>query len=60
MSGAWLPMLVLRRRRNKAEAFLYVFDLLELNGTDRRRDLGRTLSTSFVFQNATLTSQIGS
>jgi bifunctional non-homologous end joining protein LigD len=26
---------VLRRRRNEAAAFLYAFDLLELNGTDR-------------------------
>ena len=28
---------VLRRRRNEAAAFLYAFDLLELNGTDLRR-----------------------
>jgi ATP-dependent DNA ligase len=29
---------VLRRRRNEPEAFLYAFDLLELNGADLRRD----------------------
>ena len=29
---------VLRRRRNEALAFLYAFDLLELNGTDLRRE----------------------
>jgi bifunctional non-homologous end joining protein LigD len=29
---------VLRRRRNEATAFLYVFDLLELDGTDLRRE----------------------
>ena len=29
---------VLRRRRNEAVAFLYAFDLLELNGTDLRRE----------------------
>src|SRR3954470_17676505 len=29
---------VLRRRRNEPEAFLYDFDLLELNGTDLRRE----------------------
>ena len=29
---------VLRRRRNEAEAFLYAFDLLELDGTDLRRE----------------------
>ena len=29
---------VLRRRRNEAAAFLYAFDLLELNGTDLRRE----------------------
>jgi bifunctional non-homologous end joining protein LigD len=29
---------VLRRRRNEASAFLYAFDLLELDGTDLRRD----------------------
>ena len=28
---------LLRRSRNKAQAFLYGFDLLELNGTDMRR-----------------------
>jgi bifunctional non-homologous end joining protein LigD len=29
---------VLRRRNNEAMAFLYAFDLLELNGTDLRRE----------------------
>jgi bifunctional non-homologous end joining protein LigD len=29
---------VLRRRRNEAVAFLYAFDLLELNGDDLRRE----------------------
>jgi hypothetical protein len=29
---------VLRRRRNEVDAFLYAFDLLELDGTDLRRD----------------------
>ena len=29
---------VLRRRRNEAIAFLYAFDLLELDGTDLRRE----------------------
>jgi bifunctional non-homologous end joining protein LigD len=29
---------VLRRRQNEPEAFLYAFDLLELNGTDMRRE----------------------
>src|SRR3954462_6343704 len=29
---------VLRRRRNEADAFLYAFDLLELDGTDMRRE----------------------
>ena len=29
---------VLRRRRNEAMAFLYAFDLLELDGTDLRRE----------------------
>jgi bifunctional non-homologous end joining protein LigD len=28
----------LRRRQNEASAFLYAFDLLELNGTDMRRE----------------------
>jgi bifunctional non-homologous end joining protein LigD len=28
----------LRRRRNEADAFLYAFDLLELDGTDLRRE----------------------
>jgi ATP-dependent DNA ligase len=29
---------VLRHRRNEVQAFLYAFDLLELNGTDLRRE----------------------
>jgi ATP dependent DNA ligase domain len=29
---------VLRRRRNEPQAFLYTFDLLELDGTDMRRE----------------------
>ena len=29
---------VLRRRQNEPEAFLYAFDLLELDGTDLRRE----------------------
>ena len=29
---------VLRQRRNEATAFLYAFDLLELDGTDMRRE----------------------
>ena len=29
---------LLRRRRNEAQAFLYGFDLLELNGIDMRRE----------------------
>jgi bifunctional non-homologous end joining protein LigD len=29
---------VLRHRRNERKAFLYAFDLLELNGTDLRRE----------------------
>ena len=29
---------VLRRRRNEATAFLYAFDLLELDGSDMRRE----------------------
>ena len=29
---------VLRRRRNKSQAFLYAFDLLELDGADMRRE----------------------
>jgi ATP-dependent DNA ligase len=30
--------LVLRRRGNEAEAFLYAFDLIELDGQDLRRE----------------------
>ena len=37
-SEAWPPSSVLRRRRNEPRAFLYAFDLLELNGTDMRRE----------------------
>jgi hypothetical protein len=33
-----LPVYVLRRRRNEREAFLYAFDLLELDGTGLRRE----------------------
>ena len=33
---------VLRRRRNEPEAFLYAFDLLELDGLDMRRELIET------------------
>ena len=33
---------VLRRRRNEPEAFLYAFDLLELEGLDMRRELIET------------------
>ena len=29
---------MLRRRRNEQNAFLYAFDLLELDGTDLRRE----------------------
>jgi bifunctional non-homologous end joining protein LigD len=29
---------MLRQRRNELEAFLYAFDLLELNGADLRRE----------------------
>jgi bifunctional non-homologous end joining protein LigD len=29
---------VLRRRRNESQAFLYAFDLLELDGADMRRE----------------------
>jgi ATP-dependent DNA ligase len=29
---------VLRRRRNEVDGFLYAFDLLELDGTDLRRE----------------------
>ena len=29
---------LLRHRRNEAQAFLYAFDLLELDGTDLRRE----------------------
>ena len=32
---------VLRRRRNEVEAFLFAFDLLELDGTDLRREPAR-------------------
>ena len=29
---------ILRRRQNEASAFLYAFDLLEIDGTDMRRE----------------------
>jgi ATP-dependent DNA ligase len=29
---------LLRHRRNEPQAFLYAFDLLELNGEDRRKE----------------------
>ena len=35
---AWPVFDVLRRRRNEAQAFLYAFDLLELDGSDLRRE----------------------
>ena len=38
MSAAWPSSQVLRQRRNEATAFLYAFDLLELDGTDMRRE----------------------
>ena len=37
MSGGWLPSSC-SARRNEPQAFLYAFDLLELNGTDLRRE----------------------
>ena len=37
-SAAWPSSNVLRHRRNEASAFLYAFDLLELDGTDMRRE----------------------
>ena len=33
---------LLRHRRNEAQAFLYAFDLLELNGDDLRREPSRS------------------
>ena len=38
MSGAWPRFQLLRHRRNEPQAFLYAFDLLELDGTDLRRE----------------------
>ena len=38
MSVAWPSSHILRQRRNEASAFLYAFDLLELDGTDMRRE----------------------
>ena len=35
---AWLPFQLLRHRRNEPQAFLYAFDLLELDGADLRRE----------------------
>jgi bifunctional non-homologous end joining protein LigD len=37
-SGGWPPFQLLRHRRNEPQAFLYAFDLLELTGTDLRRE----------------------
>ena len=37
-SGACRPFHILRRRRNEALAFLFAFDLLEVDGTDLRRE----------------------
>ena len=37
MSGAW-HVSVLCHRRNEPQAFLYAFDLLELDGADLRRE----------------------
>ena len=37
-SGGWPPSMLLRHRRNEPQAFLYAFDLLELDGTDLRRE----------------------
>ena len=36
-SGGWPPS-ISRHRRNEPQAFLYAFDLLELNGKDLRRE----------------------
>jgi hypothetical protein len=33
-----LPRGILRQRRNEARAFLFAFDLLELDGVDMRRE----------------------
>ena len=38
MTPAWFALQLLRHRRNEPRAFLYAFDLLELNGTDLRRE----------------------
>ena len=38
MSGAWPSSPRCAQRRNEATAFLYAFDLLELDGTDMRRE----------------------
>ena len=37
-SGGWATFQLLRHRRNEPQAFLFAFDLLELNGTDLRRE----------------------
>ena len=37
-SGGLATFQLLRHRRNEPQAFLYAFDLLELNGTDLRRE----------------------
>ena len=37
-NGGWPTFQLLRHRRNEPQAFLYAFDLLELNGTGLRRE----------------------
>ena len=37
-SGGLVTFQLLRHRRNERQAFLYAVDLLELNGTDLRRE----------------------
>ena len=38
MSGGVAAFHILRRRQDEPDAFLYAFDLLELDGTDLRRE----------------------
>ena len=38
MRGVWRSFSKLRQRRNEARAFLFAFDLLELDGLDMRRE----------------------
>jgi ATP dependent DNA ligase domain len=38
LTPAWFALQPLRHRRNEPRAFLYAFDLLELNGADLRRE----------------------